>query len=211
MVFERLKVNLKKEMACGKRFHAGYFISHNEDKSMKKSISSLFILFLLLPRFIGANENVSFFQDSVFELDGRVLKFLSGSVWLLDHEILALPLSDGIVVFKGHDQMINEKDYNKRVKYLPKNGILYYEGNEVGVTLVQGVFFLNNGNLTTVVKAFGSGAVLQTRDGIMWSIPSYDQYDTGYWLPPYKVIIHSNDLYMTNLEKGKKIWVTKLK
>ena len=178
---------------------------------MKKLIFSFFVPFLLLTSSIYANEKVSFFQDSVFELDGRVLKFLSGSVWLLDHEILALPFNNGIVVFEGHNPMVIEKDFNKKVKYLPKKGILFYEGNEVGVTLVQGVFILNNGILTTVDKALGNGAILQTRDGSMWSIPSYDQYDTGYWLPPYKVIIHSNELYMTNLKKGKKIWVSKLK
>jgi hypothetical protein len=178
-----------------------------------KNLKKVVIIFIILIFFciLNANEKVSFLQDTVFELDGRVLKFLSGSIWLLDYEILSLPLNDGIVVFKGYDPYINEENIDVKMKNLPKSGVLFYEGNEVPVTLVEGVFFLTNGILTEVIKEMGDGAILKTSDGLLWSIPTYDQYDTGYWLPPYKVIIHSNELYMTNLKKGKRIWISKMK
>jgi hypothetical protein len=55
----------------------------------------------------------------------------------------------------------------------------------------------------------GDGAILKTDDGSLWSIPKYDRYDTGYWLPPYPVLIFGNEQYMINLKKGKKVWIEK--
>jgi hypothetical protein len=85
-----------------------------------------------------------------------------------------------------------------------------YEGSEVGVMLLSGVFVRRNGTLAAVVEAHGDGAVLELDDGPLWSVPSYDQYHTGYWLPPYPVIVYSNELYMLNLEKAKCIWVKRI-
>lgn len=34
-------------------------------------------------------------------------------------------------------------------------------------------------------------------------------YDTGYWLPPYPMIIFKSELNMLNLKEGKKVWIEK--
>jgi len=99
----------------------------------------------------------------------------------------------------------------KRLKHLPKRGLFVVDGELVPTTLIDGLFVRSNGTLLTVVESMGEGAVLRTDDGSLWSVPSYDRFDTGYWLPPYKVIVMSNELYMYHLKKGKKIWVKRIK
>lgn len=158
-----------------------------------------------------AQEKVSFFQDTVSEIDGRVVKFLTGSVWLLEMEILALPLDEGIMVFHGHDPLADEKDLKKRIKNLPHEGVFYYEGNQVSATLVSGSFIRQNGYLSRVIESLGDGAVLKMTDGSLWAVPEYDQYDTSYWLSPYPVLIYSSELYLINLKKGKRIWINRIK
>ena len=37
---------------------------------------------------------VSFYQETVSDIDGRVVKFLAGSTWLLDREIVGVALGD---------------------------------------------------------------------------------------------------------------------
>jgi hypothetical protein len=148
--------------------------------------------------------------DTVYKIDGKVVEFLTGSKWLLDYEILALPLDDVIIVFEGHDPTINEKDIEKRIKNLPQNGVLHYDGNKVDAVLIKGVFLRENGVKNEVVESLGDGAVLKMVDGSLWSVPEYDQYDTSYWLPPYDVIIYTNELYIINLDEGKKIWINRI-
>lgn len=169
------------------------------------------IFYFIITNSLYSAEKVSFFIESVSEIDGRVVEFLNGSKWLLETEILALPYDDGIMVFDGHDKTINEKDIKERLKNLPRYGVFYYDGNEVNATLIDGIFLRQNGSLTKVINVFGDGAVLKMEDGSLWSVPEYDQYDTGYWLPPYDVLIYSNELYLINLEKNKKIWINKIK
>jgi hypothetical protein len=60
---------------------------------------------LASPGTCNASKAVSFFQEAVLEIDGRVIKLLGGSTWLMDSEIAALPLEDAIVVFDGHDPL----------------------------------------------------------------------------------------------------------
>jgi hypothetical protein len=94
---------------------------------------------------------------------------------------------------------------------LPKRGVLFYQGSQVGVTLADGIFLRQNGFLSAVVEEHGDGAVLELEDGSVWSVPSYDQYDTGFWLPPYGVIVYASELYLVNLEKGKRVWVERVR
>mgnify|MGYP001823320003 CR=1 FL=1 len=68
---------------------------------------------------------------------------------------------------------------------------------------------LQNGFLAKVIASHGEGAVLEMDDGSLWSIPDYDQYGTGWWLPPYPVLIYANEMYLINLKKGKKVWVNR--
>jgi hypothetical protein len=178
---------------------------------MRRSALLLLAAAIAIANAAAAGQAVSFFQDSVLDIDGRVIKMLGGSVWLMDSEILALPLDDAVVLFAGHDSLVESEDIKARTTDLPKQGLLHYQGSEVAVTLVSGIFLRRNGYLGTVVEAHGDGGVLELDDGSLWSVPSYDQYDSGYWLPPYRVIVYSNELYMLNLKKGKRIWVQRIR
>ena len=177
---------------------------------MKKSlILFFFIVALLVPAVSSGAEKISFFQDTVSEIDGRVVKFLGGSTWLMEREIVALPLNDGIIITPGTAPKYDKENIGAYLKSLPNHGSLIYQGNTVGVTLVEGVFILQNGFLTKVIASHGDGAVLEMDDGSLWSIPDYDQYDSGWWLPPYPVLIYENEMYLINLKKGKKIWINR--
>ena len=136
-------------------------------------------------------------------------KFLSGSTWLMEKEIAVLPLHDGIIITSGPAPKYDEKNIDAYLKALPKHGNFIYQNNTVGVTLIEGAFILQNGFLAKVIASHGKGAVLEMEDGSLWSIPDYDQYDSGWWLPPYPVLIYENERYLINLKNGKKIWVNR--
>lgn len=172
----------------------------------------IFLLALSLFAASAGAENlkrVAFYQDTVSELDGKVLKFMMGSTWVLEREIVALPLSEGVIICDGPAPQYIKERLNEYLKALPTECVLAYEGNTVNATRVDGPMFLQDGFLARVIESLGDGAILRTDDGSLWSIPSYDRYDTGYWLPPYPVLIFSNELYMINLKEGKKVWVKK--
>jgi hypothetical protein len=177
---------------------------------MKNFIILFFLPIMLLSPFLSSGaEKVSFFQDTVSEIDDRVVKFLSGSTWLMEREIIAIPLDDGIIITPGLAPKYDKENIAAYIKTLPKHGRLAYQGNEVGVTLIEGVFILQDGFLAKVIASHGKGAVLELDDGSLWSIPEYDQYDSGWWLPPYPVLVYANEMYLINLKKGKKIWVNR--
>lgn len=171
----------------------------------------LYLFFALIATHaIGAElKPVAFFEDTVMEIDGRVVKFLSGSTWLLDREIVALPLGQATVVCSGAAPVFNKDKMAEYIRALPQQGAFMYRGQTVGAKLVSGVFLLTDGLLGQVTQAHGGGAILETDDGSLWSVPRYDQYDTGYWLPPYPVIIYKSQLHLLNLKEGKKIWLDK--
>ena len=177
---------------------------------MRKSLM-LFVFIVALSAItvsLGA-ENVAFFQDTVSEIDGRVVEFLGGSIWLMEREIVALPLDDGIIITPGPAPEYDEKNIGAYMESLPNHGILTYQGNTVSVSLVEGIFILQNGFLAQVIASHEEGAVLEMTDGSFWSVPDYDQYDSGWWLPPYPVLIYENEMYLVNLKKGKKIWINR--
>ena len=174
-----------------------------------KTLTFLLIAFWALPLNAEELKLISFSQDTVTEIDGRVLKFLTGSVWLLEREIIGIPMSEGTILCNGSAPKYEEGKIKEYIAALPKSGILMYKGEVVEAKLISGSFVLQDGYLTTVVEEHGDGAVLETNDGSFWSIPSYDQYDTGYWLPPYPAIIFKNERYLINLKRGKKVWIEK--
>ena len=100
------------------------------------------------------------------------------------------------------------KKEDLRIESENRRGVFYYEGEKVGVRYLDGFYFRTNAILTTVIESYGEGAVLKTSDGSYWKVPEYDQYDTGWWLPPYDALIQ-NELYLINLKKGKKVWVSR--
>lgn len=145
-----------------------------------------------------AAEKVEYIADSIVQKDGEYVKLLGGSSWLLSRTSPALAAEDVILVFRS----IIGKDNRKY-----KVPVFYYDGEEVIAKHIDGDFVKESGFLVTVVQQLGEGARLKLDDGTILSIPEYDRYDTGWWLPPYQAIITGNSLYMWNLKEGKRVWV----
>lgn len=175
-----------------------------------KHFTTITLIFLTSISVCSAQlKNVSFSRDTVTEIDGKIIKFLMGSTWVMEREIVALPLSEGVIICDGPAPKFNKDKIDEYLEALPSVGLLCYKEQIVTVKRVDGLFLLQNGYLGKVVEKMGDGAILKTDDGSLWSIPQYDRYDTGYWLPPYPVVIFANQQYLINLKKGKKVWIEK--
>lgn len=163
-------------------------------------------LALALPLALFANgalaasgmQTVEYLTDSIAEKKGKYIRLLGGSQWVLASATLALVADDIIIVF--HDIELKDKT---KVK-LP---VAYVDGDEIVATHVGGRYVPEIGYFTMVVEAFRDGAVLKLADGSFLSMPEYDRFDTGWWLPPYKALLTGNQMYLWNLGKGKRIWV----
>ena len=117
---------------------------------------------------------------------------MGGSSWILSTPSLALVTDDVIIVFR----VVELRDRNRA-----KIAVAYLDGDEIVARHVGGTYVTSTGYLTTVVETFRRGAVLRLADGSLLSVPEYDQYDTGWWLPPYKALLTGNKLYLYNLRK----------
>lgn len=174
----------------------GYIIPLNKCELMKKLLILLPILFLCSE--VNAQEldypvSVSYIDGTVYQSSDNSFSLLSGSKWAKSSMNYLLTTSDIFII------VTDEKG----------NGIAYSDGSEFAVKYLSGSTYTKNGRLNLVTKSYSNGAVLKMVDGSLWEIDSYDQYDTGYWLPPYHVIITNNELYLINFKKGKKIWASK--
>ena len=136
---------------------------------------------------------VSYLFDSILSVDDGLVRLLGGSSWRVDQFSLLLPASDVLLIFAENRQV----------------GLLFSDGTEVVVSHVSGSLVTQSGILTTVVDEMGDGALHETADGSLWEVPNYDRYDTGWWLPPYPVLITSKELYMINIRKMRRVWVTR--
>lgn len=134
---------------------------------------------------------VAYLDASVSQADGEILTLLDGSNWQKSGYSHVLPASDILII------LLDEKG----------NGVAFSDGNQFQVKHISGQpVGLKEGWLSKVVKSMGDGSVLKMVDGSMWEIPEYDQFDTGFWLPPYHVIITSDRSHLINVKKSKKIW-----
>lgn len=143
-------------------------------------------------------QKVEYLADSIAQKQGKYIRLLGGSQWVLSSSTLALLADDIIIVFQ--DVVLKDKT---RVKL----AIAYIDGDEIIARHVGGQYITQTGYLTTVVEALGDGAVLRLADGSLLSVPRYDQYYTRWWLPPYKALLTGNKMYLWNLKKGKRVWV----
>jgi hypothetical protein len=168
----------------------------------------LFVLAVLLYALLSYSaaaqkaDKVEYLADSVAEKDDNYLRLLGGSVWILSRPSLTLVTDEVIIVFHAV-QLAHGKTSTLAVAYM--------DGDEIPVTLAKGQVATQTGVLTTVVEALSDGAVLRLADGSLLCVPKYDQFDTGWWLPPYKALVTGNGLYLYNLKKGKRVWVKLIK
>lgn len=168
-----------------------------------KSIRYLALAFLLLlfaSDVLGSAslQKVEYLSGSIAEKDGAYIRLLDGSLWTLSFTNLALVADDIIIIF----QDIEMKDKTRR-----KLAVAYVDGCEIVAKHVGGQYTSRTGYLTTVIESRERGAVLKLADGPLLGIPKYDQYDTGWWLPPYKALLTGDGMYLWNLKRVKRVWV----
>ena len=131
-----------------------------------------------------------FFTDSISEANSEVIRLMGGTLWTHHQSYYGLILEDVIGVVTGK-----------------KTATLYVDGNTFSAELVRGSVVTSSGILTSVIDEKGDGRLLKLDNGMLLTFSSYDAYDTGWWLPPYQVLIDLTSMYMWNLEKGKKVWI----
>lgn len=139
---------------------------------------------------IGLNATVQFFTSSISEVNDEVLRMSNSSVWILERNYFGLAFQDVIGIMT--DQ---------------KNAILYANDSSYRARLVRGQVFTSSGSTASVIEKKGDGAILKLSNGLLLEFDSYDRYDTGWWLPPYPVLIDESKMNMWNLNKGKKVWI----
>ena len=135
-----------------------------------------------------ATGDVRFFADTISEADGEILRLLGGSVWMLDRDYFGLPLEEVVGIATNKE-----------------TATIYANDNVYTGKLLKGYIATSTGFVGSVVDSKGDGTVLQLDNGALLEFSSYDKFDTGYWLPPYRVLINSEKTYMWNLEEGKKV------
>ncbi len=145
-----------------------------------------------------AAEPVEYFTDSIAQKEGEYIKLLGGSSWILSYPSIALVTENVAIVFR------NVVGKSKKQYEVP---VFYHDGEEIVARHIKGNYVKKSGFLATVIAQYGEGAKLKLDDGTILSIPEYDRYDTGWWLPPYPVLVTSNGLYMWSLKKSKRVWV----
>ena len=163
---------------------------------LKILFSVLFIL-ILSQKIVSQKtiyRRISYISGTIYEVSDNVIKLLDGSIWVTEYSSSSLPLTDIIIIYDGKNIF----------------GTAFIDGDEISIKHLSGNVVLSSGYYTYVTKKYGEGAILVTEDGSYWEIPEYDRYYSGYWLPPYKVLITSNELYMYNLKENKKIWISRV-
>lgn len=134
---------------------------------------------------------VSYIHSSTVRLNRDTVDLLDGTRWLLLSTAVILPISDVVIVVDS------------------SFSTMFVDGWEVPVQLIKGDPIVQTGTLAQVVRASRDGAVLTLSDGSQWNVPSYDRYHTSYWLTPYPALLTSSRLYLYNLRKVKRIWVSR--
>jgi hypothetical protein len=171
---------------------------------MRTSLSTIALTFavLLLRTDVVAQaaKRVEYIVDSVARVNQGELRLLGGSVWTLSQPSLALVADDIVIVIEA----ANPPERPAAI------GTAYISGYEVNVVHAAGRYAASTGYLTKVVNANQDGSLLLLADGSRLSVPTYDRYDTSYWLPPYPALLTASRLYLYNLKEGKRIWVKPL-
>ena len=134
--------------------------------------------------------NKVFFTDTISDATSEVLKLMGGSIWLLDQYYFGLSLDDVIGIMQDD-----------------RTAVIYGNGNRYSAELIRGSVLKSEGLSAVVIKEKADGRLLILDSGLILTFSSYDAYDTGWWLPPYEVLIDTSRMVMWNLKEGKKVWI----
>ena len=143
-------------------------------------------------------EKIEYFADSIIEKEDSHMSLFGGSSWVLLEHSLALVTHDVIVVFKPVESVDHKR---------AQTAVAYLDGEKIAVRHSAGTYSTQTGYFTTVIEALADGAVLKLGDGTFLSVPEYDRFDTGWWLPPYEALLTASKLYLYNLGTGRRVWV----
>ena len=135
----------------------------------------------------GAHE---FFTDTVNEATDETIKLMGGSIWIVTPYYYASGYEDVVGVLTSQN-----------------TANLYINGNTYSGELVKGNVLTSSGIVASVIDEKGDGTFLELDNGTYLFFGSYEAYDTGWWMPPYQVLIDTNLMNMWNLENGKKVWI----
>ena len=144
-----------------------------------------------------AAEFVNYCEDSIYSSEGETVQLLGGSRWETVGYNFFLIAQD-VLVLQGTTQ-VDGRNY--------QYAELLSDGNRMIATQLSGTCNFLVGTKLVVVREINDGRSLITDDGTVLNFDSYDSFDTGFWLPPYEVLITSNELYMWNLNEGKRVWL----
>jgi hypothetical protein len=122
---------------------------------------------------------------------------MSGSEWETTGYFFSLILEDVIIIESSTELDGRLFNYTE----------MYSDGNRVIVTKISGECSKSIGRKATVMRELNGGKTLLLDDGSALNFDSFDSFDTGFWLPPYDVLITGNELYMWNLNEGKRVWI----
>ena len=139
------------------------------------------------------DQELLFFTDQVWGEDDGIVSLLGGSKWRVGAYTL-LGGQDVIAVLSG-----------------PRTATFYADRMVYAGTLIDGAIIPSRGVLTSVNEVEGEGALLFLSNGMLLSIDSYDRFDTGFWLPPYRVIVDQQSMKMWNLDEGKSVWIQRIR
>ena len=156
-------------------------------------------------------KKVSFYTDTVAEVEDGIIKLMMGSIWVMDSPVLALQSQEIVITFNQPAPILDSENVSKWEETLPRNGVLYQGELKVNVHRVSGVFLPLDGFYGNVVKKSANGEILKTDDGSIWHVDSLDMYDSQYWSTPYPVVMDSYKSYIINLKESKRIKMAKKK
>jgi hypothetical protein len=137
-----------------------------------------------------ATEQVNYFTGSISNADGKKVDIFGQGTWQFASEYFGLHFEDVIGIMNSD-----------RTASIYINGYVHY------ATLIDGDVIKSTGEIRNVVQIISEGSVLKLDDGTLLEFSSYDKFDTGWWLPPYRVIVDYSSMDMWNISEGKKVWI----
>lgn len=163
-----------------------------------KSCNAIIALILLIFTFaVRAAEVVTYCEDTILSTDDDSITLLGGSTWSTTGNTFLMLLEDVIIIQSSATIDGQLFEFHE----------LYSDGNTIIVNKVTGECSNSIGRKAKVIRELNGGRTLILDDNTVLNFDSYDSFDTGFWLPPYEILITANELYMWNLRKGKRVWI----
>ena len=164
---------------------------------MKKSLLLATLLLSSVPIVSFSAEIISYCEGTILENEEDVITLMGGSKWKTNGYFFSLILEDVIIIQSS--TVLDGKLYNFHE--------MYSDGKREIVTKISGECSNSIGRKATVMRELNDGKTLLLDDGSALNFDSFDSFDTGFWLTPYEVLITGDELYMWNLNNGKRVWI----